>query len=149
MAQERGQQGLIPASLVENLERIRILLADDHKPLLDTVSNMLSQEFDVVGAVNDGQKLIDECEHLQPDLLVVDISMPSVNGIEAVSQLKINNSQLNVVFLTVHENPEYVRECFAAGALGYVVKSRIVTDLIEAVKAVHAGNRYVSPSITF
>ena len=133
---------------MENLERIRILLADDHKSLLDIVSNILSDEFDVVGAVSDGQMLIDEAERLQPDLLVADISMPLVNGIEAVRRLKEANSQVKVVFLTIHENADYARECFAAGALGYVVKSRMVSDLIEAIKAVHAGNRYVSPSLT-
>ena len=130
-----------------NLERIRILLADDHKSLLDTVSNILSHEFDVVGAVSDGEMLIDEAERLQPDLLVADISMPLVNGIEAVRRLKDANSQIKVIFLTVHENADYARECIAAGALGYVVKSRMVSDLIEAITAVHAGNRYVSPSI--
>ncbi len=129
------------------MERIRILLADDHKSLLDTVSNILSHEFDVVGAVSDGQMLIDEAERLQPDLLVADISMPLVNGIEAVRRLKEANSQIKVIFLTVHENADYARECIAAGALGYVVKSRMVSDLIEAITAVHAGNRYVSPSI--
>ena len=92
--------------------------------------------------------LIKEFERLQPDLLVVDISMPLVNGIEAVRRLKVENSQIKVVFLTVHENADYARECFAAGALGFVVKSRMVSDLIEAIKAVHAGNRYLSPSIT-
>ena len=129
------------------MERIRILLADDHKSLLDTVSNILSHEFDVVGAVSDGEMLIDEAERLQPDLLVADISMPLVNGIEAVRRLKDANSQIKVIFLTVHENADYARECIAAGALGYVVKSRMVSDLIEAITAVHAGNRYVSPSI--
>ncbi len=130
------------------LERIRILLADDQKFVLDIISGLLTREFDVVGAVDNGQMLIDETERLQPDLLVVDISMPLVNGIEAVRRLKEANSQLKVVFLTVHENADYAEECFAVGALGYVVKSRMVSDLVEAIKAVHAGNRYVSASIS-
>ena len=130
------------------MERIRILLADDQKFVLDTISGILSHEFDVVGAVDNGQMLIDETERLQPDLLVADISMPFINGIEAVRRLKEANSEIKVVFLTVHENADYARECFVAGALGYVVKSRMVSDLIEAINVVHAGNHFVSPSIT-
>ncbi len=130
------------------MERIRILLADDHEVVLGTVSRILSRESDVVGTASDGQRLLDETERLQPDLLVADISMPLLNGIEAVRRLKETGSQVKIVFLTVHENADYAREAFAAGALGYVFKSRITSDLVEAIKAVHAGNRYVSPSIT-
>ncbi len=133
---------------VATLEKIRILLADDHKPVMDAVSHILSREFDVVGAVGDGQTLLDETERLQPDLLVVDISMPVVNGIEAVRRLKEASSEVKVVFLTVHENADYAREAFAAGALGYVIKSRIASDLVDTIKSVLAGQRFVSPSIT-
>ena len=132
---------------VATLEQIRILLADDHEVVLDTVSRILSREFDVVGTASDGQMLLDEAERLQPDLLVADISMPLVNGIEAVRRLREAGSQVKVVFLTVHDNADYAREAFAAGALGYVVKSRITSDLVKAIKAVHAGHRFVSPTI--
>ena len=129
------------------MERIRILLADDHEAVLDTVSRMLSREFDIVGTASDGQMLLDETERLQPDLLVTDISMPLMNGIEAVRQLKEAGSQIKVVFLTVCDNADYVREATAAGALGYVVKSRMTSDLIEAIKAAHVGHKFVSPAI--
>ncbi len=124
------------------------MLADDQKIVLETISRILSREFDVVGTASDGQRLLDETERLQPDLLVADISLPLVNGIESVRRLKEAGSQVNVVFLTVHDNADYAREAFAAGALAYVVKSRIASDLVAAIKAVHAGHRFVSPSIT-
>ena len=131
-----------------NLERIRILLADDHEVVRETVSRLLSREFVVVGTAGDGQALLDETERLQPDLLVTDISMPLLNGIEAARRLKKAGSLVKIVFLTIHDNVDYARESFSAGALGYVVKSRIVPDLVEAIKTVQAGHRFVSPSIT-
>ncbi len=129
------------------MERIRILLADDHEAVLDTVSRMLSREFDIVGTASDGQMLLDETERLQPELLVTDISMPLVNGIEAVRQLKEAGSQVKVVFLTIHDDADYAREAIAAGALGYVVKSRMTSDLVAAIKAVLAGERFISPTM--
>ncbi len=143
----RGDQAANTLAIV-TMERIRILLADDHDVLLNRILRILSREFDVVGTASDGQMLLDETERLQPDLLVADISMPLINGIESVRRLKESGSQVKVVFLTVHENADYVREAFAAGALGYVFKSRINSDLVEAIKAVHAGRSFVSPSIT-
>ena len=130
------------------MERIRILLADDHEVVLNTVLRILSREFDVVGTAGDGQMLLDETERLQPDLLVADISMPLVNGMEALRRLKEAGSRVKVVFLTIHDNADYAREAFAAGALGYVVKSRITSDLVEAIKAVHTGHRFVSTTIS-
>jgi DNA-binding NarL/FixJ family response regulator len=127
------------------LERIRVLLADDHKTILDTVTRILAREFDVVGAVSDGRTALEETERLQPDVLITDISMPGMSGMEAVRQLTAANSDVRVVFLTVHENAEYVRESIAIGALGYVVKSRMVSDLADAIKAAHGGHHFVSP----
>ncbi len=132
---------------VATMERIRILLADDHEAVLDTVSRMLSREFDIVGTASDGQLLLDETERLQPELLVTDISMPLVNGIEAVRRLKEAGSQVKVVFLTIHNDADYAREAIAAGALGYVVKSRMASDLIDAIKAAQVGRKFVSPTV--
>jgi DNA-binding NarL/FixJ family response regulator len=108
---------------------------------------MLSREFDIVGTASDGQMLLDETERLQPEILVTDISMPFVNGIEAVWQLKEAGSQVKVVFLSIHDDADYARVAIAAGALGYVVKSRMTSDLIEAIKAAHVGERFISPAI--
>ena len=126
------------------LTRIRVLLADDHKALLETATRMLAREFDVVGAVSDGRTALEETERLRPDVLATDISMPGMSGIEVVRQLTAANSDVRVVFLTVHENADYVRESLASGALGYVVKSKMASDLVEAIKAAYAGRRFVS-----
>ena len=130
------------------MNRIRVLLADDHEELLSTVESMLVSEFEVVGTVKDGQALLDAAEQLKPDVLVVDISMPIVNGIEAVQRLKESGSQTQVVFLTVHEDTAYVRAALATGARGYIVKPRLASDLSVAIKEAHAGRLYLSPSIS-
>ena len=130
------------------MNRIRVLLADDHEDLLRTVESMLVSEFEVVGTVKDGQALLDAAEQLKPEVLVVDISMPIVNGIEAVQRLKESGSQTQVVFLTVHEDTAYVRAALATGAKGYIVKHRLASDLSVAIKEAHAGRLYLSPSIS-
>ena len=129
------------------MSKIRVLLADDHGDVLDTVARLLVPEFDVVGAVTDGNGLLSAAERLKPDVVIVDISMPILNGIEAVRRLMESGSQAQVVFLTVHESSDYVRAALATGALGYVVKPRLGVDLNVAIKEVHAGRSYLSPSI--
>ena len=129
------------------LKKIRVLLADDHSDMLTIVSRILAHEFDVVGTAKDGKELIRETNRLHPDVLITDISMPLMNGIEAVTVLLESNSTTKVVFLTVHQSADYVRELFAIGALGYVVKSRMTSDLAEAVKAAQIGQVFVSPPI--
>ena len=131
------------------MDRLRVLLADDHKELLDAIESMLASEFEVIGRVQDGQALIDAANQLKPDVLVVDISMPIMNGIVAVQRLKDSGSQAQVVFLTIHEELDYVRAALATGAKGYVVKPRMTSDLSLAIKEVHAGRLYLSPSISF
>ena len=132
---------------IGELSKIRVLLADDHGDMLDTVALLLVSEFDVVGTVTNGKALLSAAERLKPDVVIVDISMPILNGIEAVRRLKESGSQARVVFLTVHESPEYVHAALATGALGYVVKPRLGVDLGAAINAVHAGRSYLSPSI--
>ncbi len=130
------------------MSKIRVLLADDHGDMLDTVALLLVSEFHVVGTVTNGKALLSAAERLKPDVVIVDISMPILNGIEAVRRLRDSGSQTQVVFLTVHESSEYVRAALATGALGYVVKPRLATDLSVAINAAHAGRSYLSPSIT-
>jgi DNA-binding NarL/FixJ family response regulator len=129
------------------MNRMRILLADDHREMLDRVAAFLQSEFEVVGKVQDGQSLIEAATKLEPDVLVVDISMPVLSGIEATRQLKKEGCKTKVVFLTVHDEPDFARASLEAGALGYVVKSRLVSDLIVAIQEALAGRRFVSPSI--
>ena len=115
--------------------------------MLDTIALLLVPEFNVVGTVTNGKALLSAAERLKPDVVIVDISMPILNGIEAVQRLMESGSQAQVVFLTVHESSDYVRAALATGALGYVVKPRLATDLSVAIKEVHAGRSYLSPSI--
>ena len=124
--------------------RARILLADDHPDLLKTVERHLEPEFEVVGKVLDGQLLLQEAIRLKPDVIVSDISMPLLNGIEAADQLKESGCQSRIVFLTVHSDPDFVRSCLATGALGYVVKSRMNTELVPAIREALAGNIFIS-----
>jgi DNA-binding NarL/FixJ family response regulator len=129
------------------LERPRVLLADDQPEFLAVATRLLESEFEVVKTVGDGQRLVEETPHHQPDLLVLDISMPVVNGIDAARRLRSAGCVAKIVFLTVHREPEYVEAGFAAGARGYVIKSRLVSDLPLALREVLAGRSFVSPSL--
>jgi len=145
--QIRSRTSRLVRDRIGELSKIRVLLADDHGDVLDTVARLLVPEFDVVGAVTDGYGLLSAAERLKPDVVIVDISMPILNGIEAVRRLMESGSQAQVVFLTVHESSDYVRAALATGALGYVVKPRMGVDLNVAIKEVHGGRSYLSPSI--
>ena len=127
-----------------HLGRARILLADDHLDSLETVERHLKPEFDVVGKVRDGQLLLEEAMRLKPDVIVSDISMPLLNGIEAADQLKESDCRSRIVFLTVHTDSDFVRRCLSAGAFGYVVKSRIGTELVPAIREALAGHIFIS-----
>jgi DNA-binding NarL/FixJ family response regulator len=129
--------------------RARILLADDHKDIREKVMQQLDPEFEVVGAVEDGSALLSAASQMKPDVCVVDISMPIMSGIEAANQLRASGSTAKVVFLTVHEDPDFLEAALATGALAYVVKSRLATDLSPAIRAAMAGRLFVSPCRTF
>ncbi len=128
------------------MKRVRILLADDHTEMLKRVVHLLQSEFEVVGAVNDGQALLDAASTLRPDVVVLDISMPVMNGLEAADRLRRQAGfRAKVVFLTVHEEPDYIHESLAKGALCYVVKPRLTSDLVPAIKEALANRSFVSP----
>ncbi len=127
------------------MKRVRILLADDHTEMLKRVVHLLQSEFEVVGAVNDGQALLEAASKLQPDVVVLDISMPVLNGLEAADRLREVGSRAKVVFLTVHEEPDFVHESLAKGALCYVVKPRLTSDLVPAIREALANRSFVSP----
>ena len=127
------------------MARIRVLLADDHEAMLDRVTKLLAADCDVIEAVSDGRQALDATRELNPDVLVLDISMPVMNGIEAAQHLRQTGSKTRIIFLTVHEDPDYAREALETGALGYVIKSRIASDLVAAINEVHAGRSFVSP----
>ena len=126
---------------------MRILLADDHPDLLLIVSDLLNFMFDVVGAVGDGESLLNAAAYLQPDVLVMDISMPVLTGIEAAQRLKERGDTARIVFLTVHDDPDFVRASLATGAFGYVVKPRLASDLVHAIREALADRIFISPSV--
>jgi DNA-binding NarL/FixJ family response regulator len=130
------------------VDRVRVLLADDHAAFLAFAAQLLEPEFEVVEQVGDGQASLVETARLQPDILVLDISMPVLNGLEAAQRLRASGSAVKVVFLSVHEDADYVREAVAAGALGYVIKCRIASDLLPALRAAAAGRAFFSPGLS-
>ena len=126
------------------MDKIRVLLADDHEPILSQVRAVLGDEFEIVGAVNNGRDAVREVQRLDPDVVVTDISMPLLNGLQAATRLKSLQARAKVVFLTVHEDEDYVAAAFAAGASGYVIKSNMTTDLVLAIHEALSGRSYVS-----
>lgn len=129
------------------MHKPQILLADDHQGLLDVVSTLLEPYFEVVGVVGDGESLLKSAVELKPDVIVTDISMPVLNGIDAAIKLKELGSISKIVFLTIHGGPDYVRACLATGAFGYVVKTQMTADLLRAIREALAGRIFISPHV--
>jgi DNA-binding NarL/FixJ family response regulator len=128
----------------ETVARARILLADDYKEMRDRAARLLESEYEVVGVVSDGRALLEAALKMQPDVCVIDISMPLVSGIEAATRLRESGSNAKIIFLTVHEDPDFVQAALETGAVGYVLKSRMASDLRAAVKEALAGQLFVS-----
>jgi DNA-binding NarL/FixJ family response regulator len=126
----------------------RILVADDHRAMLDSLVRLLCCEFDVVATAADGLAAVATAERLEPDLLVLDIAMPGLSGIAAAVRLKETGSTAKIVFVTNLHDREFVQESLALGDIGFVVKDRLVTDLLPAIRSVLAGQSFVSPSIS-
>ena len=126
---------------------VRVLLADDNPSMLQAARRILEPEFQVVGTVNAGEALLEAADALRPDVLILDISMGMLNGLEAARLLIRTGSKGKIVFLTVHQDQEFVEEAFSAGALGYVVKPRLGTDLLLAVREALMGRTFVSPDL--
>lgn len=126
--------------------RARVLVADDHQRVLDRVVELLSSEFSVVGTVTNGAALVDATAALLPDVLVVDISMPGMSGIEAAREIRRRGSSVPIVCLTCLACSEALDDAFAAGAIAYVAKTSMVADLVPAIRAALEGHRFVSAS---
>ncbi len=129
------------------MRRPRVLIADDHKLLADAFVNLLENEAEVVGKVLDGRALLKEAPRLKPDIIVLDISMPKLNGLEAGEQLKKMMPDVKLIFLTMHEDPDLAVEDFRLGASGYLLKSSAASELFRAVQEVSQGRAYVTPLI--
>jgi DNA-binding NarL/FixJ family response regulator len=127
------------------LIRPRILVAESHPVLRRATVELLTSNFDVVGSVADGTTLVAEAGRLRPDVVVSAISLPALNGIDAVHQLRDSIPPLKVIFLTAHAEEEFIHACVAEGALGYVLKSQMKSNLIPAVQAALAGKSYIYP----
>jgi DNA-binding NarL/FixJ family response regulator len=129
------------------VSRPRVLLADDHPIVAEGLQSLLAARFEVVGVVADGQALLDAARSLKPDVIVADISMPLVNGIEVTARLAAEDPQIKVVILTMHREEGYVRRAMEAGAAGYVLKVAAPDELLTAVDAALAGKTFVTPGL--
>lgn len=126
---------------------VRVLLADDSPSMLQAARHILEPEFQVVGTVDDGEAVLEATKSLNPDVLILDISMGVMNGLEAARLLRRIGSTAKIVFLTVHNDQDFVEEAFSAGAVGYVIKPRLGTDLPVAVREALMGHTFVSPDL--
>jgi DNA-binding NarL/FixJ family response regulator len=129
------------------MERPRIILADDHTIFIDGLRSLLEKDFDIVGTAENGRALIEEVEKLRPDIVVTDISMPELNGIEATIQIKKIDPEIKVVLLTMHGDVTYATRGFDAGASGYVMKQSATEELVKAIKEAMRGRTFITPMI--
>lgn len=130
------------------MKRARILVADDHLLTLEGIRSVLSAHHEIIGTVTNGRALVDAAVHLKPDLIVLDITMPLLNGIDAAVQIRRSLPDVNLVFVTMHVNTAYLEAALDAGAAGYVLKSAAREELLEAVNAVLRGEIYLTPGLT-
>ena len=129
------------------MSRPRVLIAEDHELLAEAFQKLLEAEVEVVGKVLDGRALLAEAPRLKPDIVVLDISMPKLNGLEAGEQLKKIMPDVKLIFLTMHEDPDLAVEAFRLGASGYLLKGSAASELFQAVQEVSRGRTYVTPLI--
>ena len=129
------------------MKKPRVLLADDHKIVIEGLKNLLRDEFEIVGSVEDGRALVEQASTLYPDVIVADISMPQLNGIEAARQIKKIDKNIKIVFLTMHQDATYAANAFEAGASGFVLKHSASSELIRAIREAIKGRTYVTPLI--
>jgi DNA-binding NarL/FixJ family response regulator len=127
------------------LKRTRVLLADDHQMLADALKGVLEPRFEVVGTVPDGRALVHAAPELQPDVIVIDIGMPQLNGLDAARQLRCAMPKVKLVFMTMNEDPELVGEAFRAGASAFLLKQAAAFELTDAIEQVLKGGSYVTP----
>jgi DNA-binding NarL/FixJ family response regulator len=128
----------------KSVNRARIISADDHEEMRDQIKSLLDNEFEVLDLVGDGLSLLDAAARLQPDVCLLDISMPILNGIETAEQLKQRGSAAKIVFLTIHEDQDFLEAALKAGASAYVLKRRMALDLRPAIVEALAGRTFIS-----
>ena len=130
------------------MKKPKVLLADDHSLVLEGFRRILEDECDIVGTVEDGRALLDAAARLKPHVVLLDISMPLLNGIDATRQLKKTLPDVKIIFVTMHADPAYLNEAFKAGGSGYLLKRSAGSELIQAIRSVLGGNYFVTPLLT-
>lgn len=130
------------------MKKPRVLMADDHSLILAGLRKLVEADCDVVGTVEDGRSLVEAAQRLRPDLILLDISMPLLNGFEAARQLRSLVPDCKLIFLTMHASPTYATEAFQIGASGYLLKRSAASELGLAIKAVLQGQHYLTPLLT-
>lgn len=125
----------------------RVLLADDHALLLGAFEKLLAEECEIVGQVGDGRALVEAAEALKPEVIVLDIAMPLLNGLEAGRQIKHKLPSVKLVFLTMNEDPDLAAEAFRAGASGYLLKRSAASELMSAIREVMRARMYITPLV--
>jgi DNA-binding NarL/FixJ family response regulator len=127
--------------------RPRVLLADDHLLVAEALTSLLSAEFDLAGVVEDGRALVEAASRLRPDVIVADVAMPHLNGIDALVRLRKSGNRVPVVFLTMHRDVTFARRALEAGASGFVLKHSASVELIAALRAALEGKTYLTPQL--
>jgi DNA-binding NarL/FixJ family response regulator len=130
------------------MKRTRIIIADDHTLLSDTIKNLLEPEFEVIGTFTDGQALVEEGPKLMPDVVVLDIGMPVMNGLNAGQRLKQALPRVKLIYLTMNQDPDLAAEAFRLGASSYVLKTSAASELVHAIRESLRGGSYVTPTMT-
>ncbi|HWZ90415.1 MAG TPA: response regulator transcription factor [Polyangiaceae bacterium] len=129
------------------MSRVRVLLADDHRILVEGLKSLLVPEFDLIGVVEDGRAMVEAAKTLRPDVIVADITMPHLNGMEALEEIKKFDPNVRVIFLTMHRDVAYARRALEAGAAGFVPKNSALHELVLAVRAAAQGRTFISPTL--
>jgi len=130
------------------MQRTRVVLADDHKLILDALKTLIEPEFQVVGTFGDGHALVEGAPELKPQVIVLDVGMPTMNGISAGQRLKQTMPNVKLIYLTMNQDPDLAAEAFRLGAKGYLLKSSAGSELVDALRAVVRGGSYVTPLMT-
>jgi DNA-binding NarL/FixJ family response regulator len=133
-----------PGGMQRKEARRRIVLADDHPDILRRVSGMLAPQFDVVATVSNGRSAVEAVHRLKPDILLLDVAMPELDGMHAALEVRDIGSSTKIIFLSMHQEEDYVAAALQAGAHGYVFKSRLRADLLVAIERVFAGSVFIS-----
>jgi DNA-binding NarL/FixJ family response regulator len=129
------------------VDKIRVVLADDYREVIAKIRGVLGDQFEIVEAAENGSQAVIAVLALNPDVFVTDISMPVLNGLQAARRIQKTNSRVKIIFLTIHEDRDFIAAAFSAGATGYVTKRRLSTDLVVAIQEALKGHTFVSDSI--